>query len=121
MSTSKSKEEFVDMITALMSRCKEGGAPIAYRRPEHVGSDDMSTWGSMAYNIHGKIYVDDDDIEPTREGGRTSTPMFGLHKIDEWPTGLFEKLSGYTWWLDPDEEIPVLDVLAGTPRDQFRV
>lgn len=121
MTAQSPKEEFVGMLTALMSRCKEGGSPIAYRRREDVGSDDMSTWGSMAYNIHGKIYVDDDDIEPTREDGKTWTPMFGLHEIDDWPEGLFEKLSSYTWWLDPDEEIPVLDVLAGTPRDEFQV
>ena len=116
---SMTKEEFVGMLTTLILRCKPNGAPIAYRRAEDVGSDDMETWGSMLCNIHGKHYVDDDDIEPTHDEAGTWAPMFGLHEIDTWPEGLWEKLAGYTWWLDPDDEIPILDVLAGTPRTEF--
>lgn len=121
MTDPMSKEEFVDLIVSLAARCRPAGAPIAYRDPVDVGSNDMSTWGSMAYRVHGQIYLDDDDIEPTREDGKTFTPMFALAQIDEWPEGLWQKLAGYTWWLDPTEEIPILDVLAKTPKDPDRV
>jgi len=98
------------MLTVMKSRSTHGVA--AYYHDEDIGSNDIDTWASLLEEIDGKLYVDDSDEEPTREGGCVSTRMYCLDDIDTWPPTLFERLSGYTWWIDPEDEINILDVLA---------
>lgn len=104
------KGEFIEMLTIMITRSTDG--VLAARCKEDVGAEDADAWASLLVSIHGKLYVDDSDDDPTREGGVTSTPMYGVDEIDTWPPGLFEKLSGYIWWIDPEDEINILDVLA---------
>ena len=107
---SMTKEEFVEMLTLMAARTTDG--VLAARCKEDVGARDVDLWASLLMPIHGKLYVDDSDDEPVREGGTTSTPLYALDEIDMWRPGLFEKLSGYTWWIDPKDEINLLDVIA---------
>lgn len=121
MTEPMSKKEFVEMLK-LMSMQAKDGCVLAARIPEDVGEDDdVDAWASMCEPIHGKLYVDDSDDEPTRERGKTSVPLYPVDDIDSWPEGLFEKLSGYIWWIEEDNRIPLLDVLAATPKEQNRV
>ena len=106
------KEEFVGMLTIVSKRCKPKTNAVAYRKEEDVGSDDWDLMGSMLMTAFGRLCVDDDDDEPTRDERGTHTPLYALDEIDSWKPGLFEKLAGYTWWIDPEDEINVLDVLA---------
>ena len=109
--TTMTKAEFVEMLTFMVKRSRTDEI-MAARVPEEVGAIDASEWASLLHPINGKLYLDDSDDVPTREGGMSSTPLYELNKIDEWPDGLFEKLSGYIWWIDPEDEINLLDVIA---------
>jgi len=123
------KEEFVEMLTIMSSRLKDkrGVAVVAYRRAEDVPTKpladdkyeaDMDNWGSLCVSAFGLLCVDDHDDKPARESNHgqqcTSTPLYRLDEIhtDKWPDGLFKKLSSYTWWIDPKDEINLLDVIA---------
>jgi hypothetical protein len=111
------KEEFVEMLT-IMSRRSSTGDVMAARIQGDVGVNEPDAWGSMVYLLGGKLYVDDSDEDSTRDNGWsdscTSTRLYGLHQMDNWPDGLFEKLVSYTWWIDPEDEINLLDVIAQT-------
>lgn len=109
------KEEFVEMLTVMSRRRSKSGYAMAAYTPKDVGDDDPKAWASLLYSLNGKLYVDDSDEEPVRENGCSSTRMYGLHEIDDWPGGLFERLSSYTWWIDDEDLVPLLDVLASTP------
>jgi hypothetical protein len=109
-----SREEFVEMLT-LMSKRSRSGSVLAARTRNKVGSDDAGDWASLLEVIHGKLYLDDSDDPVTREGGVSSAPLYELDKIDSWPDGKWQKLSRLIWWIDPQDEIPVLDVIAETP------
>jgi len=96
---------------------------VGYRRAEDVPTgpisddehgDDLDNMGSFCVRAFGHLCVDDHDEEPRRENGTSSTRLYRLDQIhtDWWPDGLFEKLSGYTWWIDPEDELNLLDVLA---------
>ena len=105
------KEEFVEMLTIMFARSKVGEV-LAFRTADDVGKDEPEYWGSLLVKAFDRLCVDDSDDVPTREGGVTSTPLYELDKIDTWPEGLFEKLSGYIWWIDPKQEINLLDFIA---------
>ncbi len=109
------KEEFVEMLTAMSTRSFEG-IVAATSTHHHVGIDDVWSWSSMLENINGRLYVDDIDDVPTREGGESSIPMYALDEIDSWKPGLFEKLSGYIWWVPPNDEINLLDAIERATR-----
>ena len=104
------KAEFVEMLTILMARSKDG--VVAYYNYEDIGSDEPDTWASLLVELNGRLYVDDSDEEPLREGGCTSVKMYPVDDIDSWPPTLFERLSECTWWVDPEFEINLLDVIA---------
>jgi hypothetical protein len=106
------KNEFVEMLTIMSKRCKGDSKVLAYRKAEDVGRPNWDLMGSMLQTAFGRLCVDDDDDPVTREGGKSSTPLYALDEIDTWKPGLFEKLVGYTWWIDPEDEINVLDVMA---------
>ena len=111
MKGSMTKEEFVEMLTIMFARSTLGEV-LAFRTADDVGKDEPEYWGSLMVKAFGKLCLDDSDDEPVREGGVTHTPLYALDEIDTWPEGLFEKLSGYIWWIDPKEEINLLDVIA---------
>jgi len=115
MALPMTREEFIEDLT-IMSKRSTSGSVLAARTSKDVGSEDPGDWASLLECIHGQFYVDDSDDEPTRAGGITSTPLYELGKIGTWPDGLFEKLSSSIWWIDPDEEINTLDVLAGIKK-----
>jgi len=105
------KEEFVEMLTIMVTRST--GGVLAARCKEDVGSEDPDDWASLLETIHGKLYVDDSDDPVTREkGGVSSKPLYELDKINTWPDGKWEKLSRLIWWIDPEDELNILDVLA---------
>lgn len=121
MAEPMTKEEFVDMLTTMSTHRSKSGYVMAAYEPEDVGNDDPKVWASLLCVINGKLYVDDSDEEPLRENGCVSTRMYGLHEIDDWPGDLFERLSSYTWWIDDEDKIPLLDVLASTPKGENQV
>jgi hypothetical protein len=115
------------MLTIMFARTSENSV-TGYRRAEDVPTrelddddldDDVDNWGSLCVEAFGRLCVDDHD-EPVRretnEWGQLScyTSLYPLDEIhtDRWPEGLFEKLSGYTWWFDPKTEGSPLDVMA---------
>jgi len=112
------KEEFVEMLTIMHART-ETGEVMAARTQEDVGSDDADDWASLLSTAFGQLVLDDSDEAPRREPDRfgdlrTVTSVYALDAIDSWPDGLFEKLSRYIWWIDPDDEINPLDVIVLT-------
>ena len=115
------KEEFVEMLTIMHARSITGDV-IAARTLEDVGADETERWGSLLVKSCGALYVDDSDDEREwhyDEYGNQlgkGTPLYALGEVDTWPEGLFEKLSGYIWWIDPEDEINPLDVIAATPK-----
>ena len=128
------KEEFVELLTIMQmrSRTKE---IVGYRRSEDVPTGpidddydaDMENWGSLCVVAFGRICVDDHDEKPRRETTPTGqlnniTSLYPLDEIhtDKWPDGLFEKLSSYTWWIDPEDEISPLDVMAAQANSEKR-
>lgn len=120
-----SKEEFVETLT-LMSRRSLSGSAIAARYRSDVGSEEVGDWASLMETIHGRIYVDDSAQPPRREVDRcgqqqTVTDLYALDEIDAWPEGLFRKLSRYIWWITDEDKIPLLDVVAETPKGSVRV
>ena len=109
------KGEFVEMLTIMHSRTRTGEV-LAYRYESDVGSNEVDTWGSILIKAFGRLCVDDSGDPVTREDGKSHTPLYPLDEIDTWPEGLFEKLSGYIWWLDPEDEINILDVIEQQTR-----
>jgi len=113
------RKEFVEMLT-IMSKRSSTGDVIAARTLEDVGADEAKRCGSLLVKSCGMLCVDDsDDISEWNydEYGNPLgkyTQLYILDKIDTWPDGLFEKLSSYIWWIDPEDEINLLDVIAQT-------
>jgi len=119
------KEEFVEMLT-IMSRRSLSGSVIAARHRSDVGSEEDEDWASLMETIHGRIYIDDSDQLPRREVDRygqqqTVTDLYALDEIGTWPEGLFRKLSRYIWWIADEDKIPLLDVIAETPKGSVQV
>lgn len=104
------KKEFVEMLTIMITRST--GGVLAARCRTNVGSEKVEDWASLLESIHGRLYVDDSDDPVTREGGVSSKPLYELDKIDTWPEGKWQKLSRLIWWIDPEDEINLLDVIA---------
>jgi len=119
------REEFVEMLTIMAKRCKPDTNVVAYRKAKDVGVHDWDLMGSMLMTAFGDLCVDDDDDERewyyddhgNQQGKGTS--LYRLDMIDTWKPGLFEKLVGYTWWIDPEDEINVLDVIAKETTDTW--
>ena len=121
------KDEFVEMLSIMWMRTSANEV-VGYRRAEDVPTRpltdgehdaDMDNWGSLCVKAFGRLWVDDHDEPVRREtdqyGHLTSlTSMWALDEIhtDKWPEGLFEKLRSYTWWVDPRDEINLLDVIV---------
>ena len=104
------KEEFVEMLMIMHSRSTEGEVLGCKLRADIGNVDKVHSFTMVAF---GRLCVDDVDDPVTRENGMSSTPLYPLDEIDTWKPGLFEKLSKLHWWIDPEDEINTLDVLAG--------
>ena len=125
MTETMTKEEFVRMLTILHSRT-DGGDVMAAKTQEDVGADDADRWASLLCKAFGRLCVDDSDEEQVRytnECGQlvVGQPLYALDEIDSWPEGLFEKLSGYIWWIDEEDEVSTLDAIAKTLEHVDRV
>ncbi len=104
------------MLTIMFARSRD--CVIGFRSPDDVPGpdsidDNIELWRCLVQECSGKLYVDDDDEprRPRKDGGIYSN-LYGLHELDTWPEGLFEKLCGYTWYIGPENEINPLDVIV---------
>jgi len=108
----KSKEEFVSMLEGLFLQSKRGEV-IGTIDPDDIEDDECD---ALVVKAFGRLCVDDYEQVPYHSTDRygqqtTNTDLYPLDEIDQWPEGLFERLSKLIWWVEPKDRRNILDVI----------